>query len=237
MLFCEGLVRVLFATDTFAMGVNAPARAVTFWCGPCMHTDCSSAAARRHCAAHGNRLPPHGVLEVGLLACKHARDSKRAGVHLASQRRLMLEERLPLGMLGTGPSQAQVPQQARLCGRHGARHGAPAQSAASGVCADGWAGRAPGAGQVRHGGRGARPFAFTTGHQRGWQSTRVNGLGCPSARRPAHWSCMMQATAWHHALLLPLHQEAASRVLCTSRDRLGECRCATETGSSPRRRS
>ena len=31
MLFCEGLVRVLFATDTFAMGVNAPARAVTFW--------------------------------------------------------------------------------------------------------------------------------------------------------------------------------------------------------------
>lgn len=31
MLFCEGLVRVLFATDTFAMGVNAPARAVAFW--------------------------------------------------------------------------------------------------------------------------------------------------------------------------------------------------------------
>jgi hypothetical protein len=31
MLFCEGLVRVLFATDTFAMGVNAPARTVTFW--------------------------------------------------------------------------------------------------------------------------------------------------------------------------------------------------------------
>lgn len=31
MLFCEGLIRVLFATDTFAMGVNAPARAVTFW--------------------------------------------------------------------------------------------------------------------------------------------------------------------------------------------------------------
>lgn len=31
MLFCQGLVRVLFATDTFAMGVNAPARTVTFW--------------------------------------------------------------------------------------------------------------------------------------------------------------------------------------------------------------
>lgn len=31
MLFCEGLVRVLFATDTFAMGVNAPARSVVFW--------------------------------------------------------------------------------------------------------------------------------------------------------------------------------------------------------------
>lgn len=31
MLFCEGLVRVLFATDTFAMGVNAPARTVVFW--------------------------------------------------------------------------------------------------------------------------------------------------------------------------------------------------------------
>jgi antiviral helicase SKI2 len=31
MLFCEGLIRVLFATDTFAMGVNAPARSVTFW--------------------------------------------------------------------------------------------------------------------------------------------------------------------------------------------------------------
>lgn len=31
MLFCQGVVRVLFATDTFAMGVNAPARTVTFW--------------------------------------------------------------------------------------------------------------------------------------------------------------------------------------------------------------
>lgn len=31
MLFCDGLVRVLFATDTFAMGVNAPARSVAFW--------------------------------------------------------------------------------------------------------------------------------------------------------------------------------------------------------------
>ena len=31
MLFCEGLIRVLFATDTFAMGVNAPARSVSFW--------------------------------------------------------------------------------------------------------------------------------------------------------------------------------------------------------------
>ena len=30
MLFCEGLVRVLFATETFAMGVNAPARTVVF---------------------------------------------------------------------------------------------------------------------------------------------------------------------------------------------------------------
>lgn len=30
MLFCRGLVQVLFATETFAMGVNAPARAVVF---------------------------------------------------------------------------------------------------------------------------------------------------------------------------------------------------------------
>eukprot|EP00898_Chlorokybus_atmophyticus_P001683 jgi/Chlat1/2515/Chrsp175S02429 len=30
MLFCEGLLRVLFATETFAMGVNAPARTVVF---------------------------------------------------------------------------------------------------------------------------------------------------------------------------------------------------------------
>ncbi|GMH32178.1 hypothetical protein BSKO_00012 [Bryopsis sp. KO-2023] len=30
MLFCRGLVKVLFATETFAMGVNAPARAVVF---------------------------------------------------------------------------------------------------------------------------------------------------------------------------------------------------------------
>jgi antiviral helicase SKI2 len=30
MLFCRGLVRVLFCTETFAMGVNAPARTVVF---------------------------------------------------------------------------------------------------------------------------------------------------------------------------------------------------------------
>jgi hypothetical protein len=30
MLFCRGLIRVLFSTETFAMGVNAPARAVIF---------------------------------------------------------------------------------------------------------------------------------------------------------------------------------------------------------------
>ena len=30
ILFTQGLVKVLFATETFAMGVNAPARAVVF---------------------------------------------------------------------------------------------------------------------------------------------------------------------------------------------------------------
>ena len=30
MLFCQGLVKVLFSTETFAMGVNAPARTVVF---------------------------------------------------------------------------------------------------------------------------------------------------------------------------------------------------------------
>ena len=30
MLFQRGLVRVLFATETFAMGVNMPARSVVF---------------------------------------------------------------------------------------------------------------------------------------------------------------------------------------------------------------
>lgn len=30
MLFCRGLMRVLFCTETFAMGVNAPARTVVF---------------------------------------------------------------------------------------------------------------------------------------------------------------------------------------------------------------
>lgn len=30
MLFCKGLIKVLFSTETFAMGVNAPARAVIF---------------------------------------------------------------------------------------------------------------------------------------------------------------------------------------------------------------
>lgn len=42
MLFCEGLIRVLFATDTFAMGVNAPARAVTFWCAPLPPQRCAT---------------------------------------------------------------------------------------------------------------------------------------------------------------------------------------------------
>ena len=30
MLFCKGLVKILFSTETFAMGVNAPARSVVF---------------------------------------------------------------------------------------------------------------------------------------------------------------------------------------------------------------
>lgn len=30
MLFCRGLIKVLFSTETFAMGVNAPARTVIF---------------------------------------------------------------------------------------------------------------------------------------------------------------------------------------------------------------
>ena len=30
MLFCKGLVKVLFCTETFAMGVNAPARTAVF---------------------------------------------------------------------------------------------------------------------------------------------------------------------------------------------------------------
>ena len=30
MLFCKGLIKVLFSTETFAMGVNAPARCVIF---------------------------------------------------------------------------------------------------------------------------------------------------------------------------------------------------------------
>ncbi len=30
MLFCRGLLQVLFCTETFAMGVNAPARTVVF---------------------------------------------------------------------------------------------------------------------------------------------------------------------------------------------------------------
>jgi antiviral helicase SKI2 len=53
MLFCRGLLRALFCTETFAMGVNAPARTVVFqslrkhdgkafrWCPtslqPCTH--------------------------------------------------------------------------------------------------------------------------------------------------------------------------------------------------------
>ena len=30
MLFCQGMIKVLFSTETFAMGVNAPARTVVF---------------------------------------------------------------------------------------------------------------------------------------------------------------------------------------------------------------
>ena len=33
MLFCRGLLKVLFSTETFAMGVNAPARSVCFQAG------------------------------------------------------------------------------------------------------------------------------------------------------------------------------------------------------------
>ena len=30
MLFCQGVIKLLFSTETFAMGVNAPARCVVF---------------------------------------------------------------------------------------------------------------------------------------------------------------------------------------------------------------
>jgi antiviral helicase SKI2 len=30
MLFCQGVIKLLFCTETFAMGVNAPARTVIF---------------------------------------------------------------------------------------------------------------------------------------------------------------------------------------------------------------
>lgn len=30
MLFCQGVLKLLFSTETFAMGVNAPARTVVF---------------------------------------------------------------------------------------------------------------------------------------------------------------------------------------------------------------
>ena len=56
MLFCRGVIRVLFSTETFAMGVNAPARTVVFQslrkhdgrefrC--CMHNDCTYPATEQ----------------------------------------------------------------------------------------------------------------------------------------------------------------------------------------------
>ena len=30
MLFCQGVIKLLYSTETFAMGVNAPARCVVF---------------------------------------------------------------------------------------------------------------------------------------------------------------------------------------------------------------
>ena len=51
MLFCRGLLKVLFCTETFAMGVNAPARTVVFQ------------SIRKHDGKGFRRVPPRRGLD------------------------------------------------------------------------------------------------------------------------------------------------------------------------------
>lgn len=55
ILFTKGLVKILFATETFAMGVNAPAKAVVF------------SGIRKHDGESFRELLPGGVLVSQLI--------------------------------------------------------------------------------------------------------------------------------------------------------------------------
>lgn len=63
ILFCDGLVKVLFATETFAMGVNMPARSVVF------------DSIRKHDGKHRRYLYPSEYIQMAGRAGRRGKDS------------------------------------------------------------------------------------------------------------------------------------------------------------------
>lgn len=63
ILFCEGLVKVLFATETFAMGVNMPARSVVF------------DSIKKHDGKHRRYLVPSEYIQMAGRAGRRGKDT------------------------------------------------------------------------------------------------------------------------------------------------------------------
>ncbi len=83
MLFCRGLLKVLFCTETFAMGVNAPARTVIF-----QSIRKHDGKAFRH--AHTNLQRLHCALEAALLPLLTAVPTAAAAITAPESHMLVL---------------------------------------------------------------------------------------------------------------------------------------------------
>ncbi|RKO97190.1 DSHCT-domain-containing protein, partial [Caulochytrium protostelioides] len=137
ILFTRGLVKVLFATETFAMGVNAPARCVIFssvkkwngttktWLNPGEYTQMSGRAGRRGLDTTGmviiaapEELPDASVLHTMILSRPTKLDSQfrstfNMQLNLASMESFKIEDMISRSF-SENAFQKQAPGRERL---------------------------------------------------------------------------------------------------------------------------